>query len=110
MLKFQLVKCQKFADIATLKGGLLRHLEIGMRCFGGKVTLSKLHILPQFFSNLLTDDTVAAKQFRKNLSKYNASFIMTSFSADRDCTNTGFFTTYNIQGQCYHRIGTLLPL
>ena len=27
MLKFRLVKCQKFANIAMLKGGLLRHLE-----------------------------------------------------------------------------------
>ena len=61
----------------------------GMCCSGGKVTLSKLHNLPQFFCNLLTDDTVAA--FRKNLLKYNASFIMTSFGADRDCTNKVFF-------------------
>ena len=60
--------------------------------------------------NLLTDDTVAAKQFRKNLLKYNASFMMTSFGADKDCTNIGFFTTYKIQGQYYHRIGALLPL
>ena len=25
-------------------------------------------------------------------------------------TAQSFFTTYNIQGQCYHRIGALLPL
>ena len=89
MLKFLLAKCQKFANIAMLKGGLLRHLECAV--LGGKVTLSNLNNLPQFFCNLSTDDTVAPKQFRKNLSKYNASFIMTSFGADRDCTNTGFF-------------------
>ena len=70
----------------------------GMCCSGGKVTLSKLHNLPLFFCNLLTDDTVAAKQFRKNLLKYNASFMMTSFGADKDCTNRGFFATYKIQG------------
>ena len=81
-----------------------------MCCSGDKVTLSNLDHLPQFFCNLLTNDTVAAKQFRKNLLKYNASFMMTSFGADKDCTNRGFFTTYKIQGQCYHRIGTLLPL
>ena len=81
-----------------------------MCCYGGKVTLSNLHNLPQFFCNLLTDDTVAAKQFRKNLLKYNALFIMTSFGADRDCTNRAFLLSYNIQGQCNHRIGPVLPL
>ena len=86
MLKFLLAKCQKFANIAMLKGGLLRHLECAV--LGGKVTLSNLHNLPQFFCNLLTDDTVAA--FRKNLLKCNASFIMTSFGGDRHCTNTAF--------------------
>ncbi|KAL8614850.1 hypothetical protein ACOMHN_063200 [Nucella lapillus] len=35
---------------------------------------------------------------------------MTSFGADKDVTNHGFFTTFKVQGQCYHRIGNLLPL
>ncbi|KAL8606455.1 hypothetical protein ACOMHN_015544 [Nucella lapillus] len=35
---------------------------------------------------------------------------MTSFGADKDVTNHGFFTTFKVQGQCYHIIGSLLPL
>ncbi|KAL8572016.1 hypothetical protein ACOMHN_038374 [Nucella lapillus] len=35
---------------------------------------------------------------------------MTSFGADKNLTDTGFFTTFKIQGQCYHLMGGLLPL
>ena len=35
---------------------------------------------------------------------------MTSFGAEKDLTNRGFFTTYKVQGQVYHLLGSLLPL
>ncbi len=35
---------------------------------------------------------------------------MTSFGADRILAGQGFFTTYKIQGQCYHLMGSLPPL
>ena len=82
----------------------------GMCCNGGKVKLEVLHAPPEMLKKLLTEDTSDAKHFRQNLWKYNTAFAMTSFGADKDLTNRGFFTTYKVQGQVYHLLGSLLPL
>ena len=34
-------------------------------------------------------------------------FQMTSFETEHNLTNHGFFTTFKIQGQCYHKIGLI---
>ena len=82
----------------------------GMCCKGGKVKLEILQAPPDVLQKLLTEDSSNAKHFREKIWKYNAAFMMTSFGADKDLTQRGFFTTYKIQGQCYHRMGSLLPL
>ena len=82
----------------------------GMCCNGGKFKLEVLHAPPEMLKKLLTEDTSDAKHFRQNLWKYNTAFAMTSFGADKDLTNRGFFTTYKVQGQVYHLLGSLLPL
>ena len=82
----------------------------GMCCNGGKVKLEVLHAPPEMLKKLLTEDTSDAKHFRQNLWKYNTAFAMTSFGGDKDLTNRGFFTTYKVQGQVYHLLGSLLPL
>lgn len=41
--------------------------------------------------------------------RYNTAFQMTSFGAGRNLTEFGYTTTYTIQGQLYHPIGSLLP-
>jgi hypothetical protein len=35
---------------------------------------------------------------------------MTSFGADKNLTDRNVFTTFKIQGQCLHLIGSLLPI
>ena len=81
-----------------------------MCCTGGKVRLESLQEPPDVLRRLLTEDTREVKRFRSQIWRYNASFIMTSFGADRDLTDRGFFTTFKIQEQCYDRIGSLRPL
>jgi hypothetical protein len=82
----------------------------GMCCTGGKVRLEAMQAPPEVLMKLLTEDTHNAKHFRSNIWKYNAAFMMTSFGAHKNLTTPGFFTTFKVQGQVYHRIGGLLPL
>ncbi|KAL8614341.1 hypothetical protein ACOMHN_007679 [Nucella lapillus] len=82
----------------------------GLCCTGGKVRLPPIEEPPDPLKTLLTGNSQAAKQFQNKLSAYNAAFQMTSFGADKNLTDTGFFTTFKIQGQCYHLMGGLLPL
>ncbi|KAL8600890.1 hypothetical protein ACOMHN_045028 [Nucella lapillus] len=82
----------------------------GLCCTGGKVKLPPIEEPPDPLKTLLTGNSQAAKQFQNKLSAYNAAFQMTSFGADKNLTDTGFFTTFKIQGQCYHLMGCLLPL
>ncbi len=82
----------------------------GMCCIGGKVKLQALQAPPEVLTRLLTEETKNAKHFRSNIWKYNAAFMMTSFGAHKNLSQTGFFTTFKVQGQVYHRMGGLLPL
>ncbi|KAK3894468.1 hypothetical protein Pcinc_001774 [Petrolisthes cinctipes] len=82
----------------------------GLCCTGGKVVLDAIQNPPDVLKNLLTENSPQGKQFRSKLWKYNAAFMMTSFGADKNLTDYGFFSTFKIQGQCYHKIGSLLPL
>lgn len=50
-----------------------------------------------------------SKNFLMNIRKYNSAFQMTSFGASK-VVNDGYMPTFKIQGQIYHRIGSLLPL
>ena len=81
----------------------------GMCCTGGKIKLLPLTQPPDILCKLLADDNTASVHFRNNVWNYNSAFMMTSFGADKDLTDRGFFTTFKIQDQCYHRIVGLLP-
>ena len=53
-----------------------------------------------------------SKHFIKQIRKYNQSFCFTSFGAPgrvRFERNQGFNTTFKVQGQIYHKAGSLLP-
>lgn len=82
----------------------------GLCCSGGKVCLPCLPEPPDVLKTLLTGESPDSKHFQKFVWKYNACFQMTSFGAEKDLTDRGFFTTFKIQGQCYHLMGSLLPL
>ena len=56
--------------------------------------------------------TYDSKQFLNNILKYNSCFQMTSFGADNIVSNReGLnWSNFKVQGQVYHRIGSLLPM
>ena len=81
----------------------------GMCCAGGKVKLPELHSPPEPLSTLVSGGTSQSKHFLANIRKYNSCFQMTSFGAT-NIVRESYMPTFNVQGQIYHRAGSLLPL
>ncbi|GFQ92393.1 helitron_like_N domain-containing protein [Trichonephila clavata] len=81
----------------------------GLCCSGGKVHLPVLRDPPEPLHTLLSSDSVCAKLFQKNIRRYNSCFQMTSFGSSKQIIETGFMPTFKVQGQGYHRIGSIFP-
>lgn len=79
----------------------------GMCCSGGKVQLPALDAYPEPLHSLLTHQHPKAEHFLSAARKYNGCFQMTSFGA-REVKEGNFMPTFKIQGQVYHRIGSLI--
>ena len=81
----------------------------GMCCANGKVRLPTLHPPPEPLLSLLSGNSADSKHFLQNIRKYNSAFQMTSFGADKVFQDQ-YMPTFKIQGQIYHRVGSLLPV
>ena len=79
----------------------------GMCCSGGTVVLEELEALPDALKELLTGQTHNSRLFLKDPRKYNSAFQMTSFGAHVE--RLEWASTFKVQGQVSHHIGTLLP-
>ena len=89
----------------------------GICCSSGKVSLPE--IVPPDELRTLTDPDPSvpsqvedSKHFLSNARKYNTALAITSFGASRQINNEpgiGYIPTFKIQGQVYHRAGSLLP-
>ncbi|KAG8131067.1 hypothetical protein E2320_017795, partial [Naja naja] len=75
----------------------------GMCCSGGKI---QLPLLEGSYS-LLTCQHLMAEHFLSAAWKYNGGFQMTSFGA-RDVKEGNFMPIFKVQGQVYHRIGSIM--
>ena len=82
----------------------------GMCCSSGKIRLSQLQLPPEPLESLMSGATSRSKHFLENIRKYNSCFQMTSFGATNEVCEPGFMPTFKVQGQVYHRVGSLLPL
>ncbi|GBM05592.1 hypothetical protein AVEN_94850-1 [Araneus ventricosus] len=82
----------------------------GMCCSNGKIRLHSLQAPPESLYTLLTADYSDAVHFQDNVRKYNVCFQMTSFGSTKEIRDAGFMPTFKVQGQVYHRIGSLQPL
>ena len=80
----------------------------GFCCANGKVTLPQIVSPPDPLFSLVFGDCEESKQFKANMRKYNCCFQMTSFGA-KTVFLPDFQSTFRIQGQIYHQIGSLLP-
>ncbi|GBN42043.1 hypothetical protein AVEN_126140-1, partial [Araneus ventricosus] len=82
----------------------------GMCCCSGKVRLPDLGTPPVPLLSYMSGTTSESKHFLKNIRRYNSCFQMTSFGASSIVGRSGFETTFKIQGQIYHKAGSLLPI
>ena len=99
-------------DQACLSCGALKWTgeAPGMCCSGGKVSLTALQPPPEPLESLMSGITPRSKHFLQNIRKYNSWFQMTSFGATKEICEPGFMPTFKVQGQVYHRVGSLLPV
>jgi len=61
-----------------------------------------------FLQHLFEGEDSDGVHFLSNIRKYNSVFQMTSFGCN-EVTMPGFNPSFRIQGQVYHRIGSVVP-
>ena len=86
----------------------------GICCASGKVVLPPLTTPPEPLQSLIAGASDDSKLFLRKTRKFNSCFQMTSFGATKihDHTSDGrnFESTFKIQGQVYHKLGSLMPM
>ena len=80
-------------------------------CQEGKVLFPVFNEPPQPLNDLMDYNNPASLRFKEQIRVYNGMFCYTSFGANIDHSiNTGRGPyTFRVNGQSYHRIGSLLP-
>ncbi|CAF1413916.1 unnamed protein product [Adineta ricciae] len=80
----------------------------GMCCSNGKVKLPALKTPPEPLESLTSGRLAESKHFLENIRRYNSCFQMTSFGVSKEVIQPGYMPTFKVQGQVYHRVGSLL--
>ncbi|GJR98805.1 DNA helicase PIF1, ATP-dependent [Tanacetum coccineum] len=93
------------------KGNRSINPSFSLCCQEGKIWLPKFNPTPQPLHNLLNYNDPATTRFRDQIRVYNSMFSFTSFRAriDHSINNSRGVYTFRVNGQSYHRIGSLLP-
>jgi hypothetical protein len=86
--------------------------QFSLCCENGKVLLSNLPATPQELEVLLTSKESSAVKFRDQIRMYNSVLAFILFGAKVDESITGGLGSYSfrIQGELYHKIGSLCPV
>ncbi|UYV81931.1 hypothetical protein LAZ67_21000181 [Cordylochernes scorpioides] len=81
----------------------------GMCCSAGKVRIPVLPEPPEALRTLLDGSSPHSAEFMRHIRHYNNAFQMTSFGCGSRVVLPGYMPTFKVQGQVYHRIGSVLP-
>ncbi|XP_018790270.1 PREDICTED: uncharacterized protein LOC108969797 [Bactrocera latifrons] len=81
----------------------------GLSCANGKVKLIPLEPPPEPLYSLVSGIGTDSIHFLTNIQQYNSCFQMTSFGST-NVVRENFMPTFKVQGQIYHRAGSLLPV
>ena len=82
----------------------------GMCCNNGRVNIPPHQVQPEPLQALLLRTSPHSTNFHANIRQYNGAFQMTSFgTTGLDAREHGYMPTFRIQGQVYHRAGSLMP-
>jgi hypothetical protein len=86
--------------------------QFSLCCENGKVLLPNLLATPQELEVLLTSKESSAVKFQDQIHMYNSVLAFTSLGAKVDELATGGPGPYSfrIQGDLYHKIGSLCPV
>lgn len=88
---------------------------VGICCSSGKVQLTEIETPPEPLHSLLIGTDPDSSLFLKAIRTFNSCFQMTSFGATEIVNNIAangpqFNSMFKIQGQVYHKLGSLLPM
>ena len=87
-----------------------RRPEFETCCAHGKISLPLLSVPPPPLYNFFIDDSNAGKDFRKNITQYNAALAFTSLGVDIDHSVVGHGPpVFRIHGELRHLSGSLIP-
>lgn len=78
-------------------------------CMKGKIMIDPIVQPPDLILSLFSRDHELSRHFMNNIRKYNSLFQMTSFGVSGNIVNEGWMPVFRVQGQIYHRIGSLFP-
>ena len=82
----------------------------GMCCNNGRVNPLRIQVPPEVLQALLLRTRLHSTNFHANIRQYNGAFQMTSFSTTGlDAREHSYMPTFRIEGQVYHRAGSLNP-
>ncbi|UYV63209.1 hypothetical protein LAZ67_2003453 [Cordylochernes scorpioides] len=81
----------------------------GMCCSAGKVRIPDLPEPPEALRTLLDGSSPHSAEFMQRVRHYNNAFQITSFGCGSRVVLPGYMPTFKVQGQVYHRIGSVLP-
>ena len=96
-------------DIVCLCGALKFNGETpSMCCSNQQVLLDSFHLPPSYLAQLYDSDTPDSRHFLANIRKYNCVFQTTSFGWS-EVHLPGWNPSFRVQGQVFHRIGSLMP-
>lgn len=100
----RMIQTCRYCEALKLKGE-----PLGICCSNGKV---KLPLIPEPLDplkTLLIGKTPHSKAYLNKIRKYNSCFQMTSFWISGQVVSHNYPATFTVQGQIYHRIGSILP-
>jgi hypothetical protein len=85
--------------------------QFSLCCENGKILLPSLFTIPQELEVFLTSKERSAVKFRDQIRMYNLVLAFTSLSAkvDESITRGTGPHSFRIQGEFYHKIGSLCP-
>ncbi|CAH9052724.1 unnamed protein product, partial [Cuscuta europaea] len=85
--------------------------KFSMCCNQGNVVLPKMQKPPNLLYDLIFGNDERNRHFLENIRSYNSMFSFTSMGGkvDKEVNKGGTLPIFRLNGQNYHRIGSLLP-
>ena len=110
-MECQYCKAQLWYEERAEKCNTSKEVEFSLCCQKGKVQIPLLKRPPNLLEGLLNGEDQRSKSFLQNIRLYNSMFSFTSIGGkiDTSMNNGSAPPQFILNGQNYHRIGSLLP-